>query len=145
METIRTPALTVDIVIELQDRPERPIVLIERKYEPLGWALPGGFVDLGETVEQAAVREAKEETNLAVTLMQLLGCYSDPMRDQRRHTVSLVYIAQASGAPIGCDDAKRAQVVSPFEPPPLVFDHALILQDYQQYRTEHRLTPLRFR
>ena len=81
-----TPALTTDIIIELTDRPGRPIVLIERRYPPHGWALPGGFVDVGEAVEHAAVREALEETALGVRLTALLGVYSDPARDPRRHT-----------------------------------------------------------
>ena len=85
-----TPALTVDVVIELTDRPDRPIVLIERRNPPAGHALPGGFVDVGETVEAAAVREAREETGLEVTLTRLLGVYSDPARDPRGHTVSIV-------------------------------------------------------
>ena len=76
-----TPALTVDVVIELGDRSERPVVLIERHFAPLGWALPGGFVEVGETVEAAAVREAREETGLDVELVELLGVYSDPARD----------------------------------------------------------------
>ncbi|HKU43519.1 MAG TPA: NUDIX domain-containing protein, partial [Polyangiales bacterium] len=78
MPAPQTPLLTVDIVIELRDQPGRPIVLIERKHEPLGWALPGGFVDIGETVEEAALREAAEETNLRIELLQLLGVYSHP-------------------------------------------------------------------
>ena len=89
----RTPEVAVDLVIELEDRPGRPVVLIRRGHPPPGHALPGGFVDIGETVEQAAVREAREETGLEVTLGELLGVYSDPARDPRGHTVTIVYVA----------------------------------------------------
>jgi 8-oxo-dGTP diphosphatase len=129
-----TPAVAVDVVIELLDRPGRPIVVIERRYEPLGWALPGGFVDIGETLEQAAVREAREETGLEVTLGPLLGCYSDPARDPRGHTVSAVYVGEARGSPQARDDARAVQVVDPRTPPPLAFDHARILADYLRWR-----------
>ena len=125
-----TPALAVDVVIELADRPDRPVVLIERRFEPLGWALPGGFVEVGETVEAAAVREAREETSLAVELTELLGVYSNPARDPRRHTVSVVYVGRATGAPQAADDARAIAVVDPRKPPPLAFDHARILADY---------------
>ena len=90
-----TPVLAADAIIELVDLPDRPIVLIERRNPPPGWAIPGGFVDVGESVPDAAVREALEETSLEVKLDTLLGCYSDPSRDSRGHTVSLVYIACA--------------------------------------------------
>lgn len=130
-----TPLLTVDIIIEMIDRAERPIVLIERLNLPHGWALPGGFVDVGETVEHAAVREALEETCLDVKLIKLLGCYSDPSRDLRGHTVSLVYIAESSGTPRAEDDAKTVKLYNMREiPTELAFDHAQILHDYQKQR-----------
>lgn len=129
-----TPPLAADIIIELTDRPGRPIVLIERLNPPHGWAIPGGFVDVGETVESAAVREAQEETSLNVTLKGLLGCYSRPGRDPRGHTVSLVYIAEAQGEPRAQDDAKNLVICSLDElPAPLAFDHAKILQDYRRW------------
>ena len=125
-----TPDLAVDVIIELEDRPGRPIVLIERRYPPAGHALPGGFVDIGETVEVAARREAREETGLEIRLARLLGVYSDPARDPRGHTVSLVYIATATGEPVAGDDAAGVLIVNPGAAPPLVFDHGLILGDY---------------
>ena len=100
-----TPLLAADIIIELVDRPGRPIVLIERRNPPPGWAIPGGFVDVGESIEQAAVREAREETALEVRLTALLGVYSDPKRDARGHTASVVYVATARGTPRAQDDA----------------------------------------
>lgn len=130
-----TPALTVDIIIEMQDRPDRPILLIERKYPPYGWAIPGGFVDVGERVEHAAIREAKEETSVDVTLTQLLGVYSDPSRDPRGHTVSLVYVASATGEARAEDDAKNLTYWSKDAlPEQLAFDHGKILADYLKYR-----------
>jgi 8-oxo-dGTP diphosphatase len=130
-----TPSLTVDILIELVDRPARPIVLIERRYPPLGWALPGGFVDVGERVETAAMREAREETSLVVNLKTLLGVYSDPARDPRSHTASVVYVAEARGVPRAGDDAKSVGVFDPQQlPEALCFDHAQILADYLSYR-----------
>ena len=125
-----TPLLTVDVVIELADRPGRPVVLIERRNPPPGHALPGGFVDVGETVEAAAVREAREETGLEVRLTRLLGVYSDPARDPRGHTVSVVYVGEARGEPRAGDDAAGILVCDATQPPPLAFDHALILADY---------------
>jgi len=139
-----TPLLAADIIIEMADRPNRPIVLIERKNPPPGWALPGGFVDVGECLEHAAVREALEETSLRVTLTTLLGCYSAPRRDPRGHTVSAVYVAEARGEPQARDDARDLSVFSPESlPAPLAFDHALILEDYRRFRLTGRLAPLR--
>lgn len=135
MPVPKTPLLSTDIIIELHDRPGHPIVLIERKHEPLGWALPGGFVDIGETVEGAAVREAAEETNLEVSLVTLLGVYSEPRRDPRGHSVSVVWVARAGGDPVAMDDAAALRVCDPQDlPTQLAFDHARILEDYRTYR-----------
>jgi 8-oxo-dGTP diphosphatase len=139
----RNPTPTVDIVIELIDRADRPIILIERLNPPLGWALPGGFVDYGESVEQAAVREAQEEVGLAVQLVDLLGVYSDPDRDPRQHTLSLVYIATATGVPQAGDDAKHVKIVPTWKiPPNLCFDHEKILRDYLKYRHYGQRVPI---
>jgi len=138
-----TPLLTVDIIIEMHDRPGRPIVLIERRHPPPGWALPGGFVDVGETLEVAAVREAKEETTLDVTLKLLLGNYSDPGRDARAHTASAVYIAAAAGEPRAEDDARHLELFDPNNCPVLAFDHGLIIRDYLTWRETGRVAPLR--
>ncbi len=139
-----TPRVAVDIIIEMSDRPGRPILLIERKNPPHGWALPGGFVDVGERLEQAAIREAWEEISLEVQLKALLGCYSDPARDPRGHTISPVYVAEASGEPRAADDAAHVQAFLPEQlPTALAFDHALILSDYLRYRETGQLAPLR--
>jgi 8-oxo-dGTP diphosphatase len=139
-----TPLLAADAIIELIDRPGRPIVLIERKNPPHGWAIPGGFVDVGERVETAAVREALEETALEVTLRALLGIYSDPARDPRGHTVTAVYIAEARGTPQAHDDALNIGVFAPEDlPEPLVFDHARVLADYRRFRAEGAVAPPR--
>ena len=128
----KTPLVTVDIIIEVEDR---GIVLIERRNPPHGWALPGGFVDYGESLEKAAVREAKEETSLDVQLIEQFLTYSDPGRDPRHHTISTVFIAKASGEPKGGDDARRAQIFDEQNlPSPIVFDHARILKDYFHYK-----------
>ncbi|HUO80953.1 MAG TPA: NUDIX hydrolase [Steroidobacteraceae bacterium] len=129
-----TPPVAADVIIELIDRPGRPIVLIERRFPPPGWALPGGFVELGETVEAAAVREAREETGLDVELDGLLGVYSDPGRDPRGHTIGIVFVGRARGEPRAADDAQNVQVVDPAAPPPLAFDHGRILADYRARR-----------
>ena len=139
-----TPLLAADTIIELVDRPGRPIVLIERRNPPPGWAIPGGFVDVGERVEQAAVREAREETGLIVTLRALLGVYSDPGRDPRGHTVSAVYVAEAAGEPRALDDARAVLVCLPEAiPDRLAFDHAAVLADYRAYRATGSVAPLR--
>ena len=145
MERPVTPSVAVDVVIELVDRPGRPIVLIERRNPPFGWALPGGFVDVGESLEQAAVREAREETSLVVRLKALLGCYSDPARDPRGHTVSPVYVAEAAGEPVAADDARNLAVFDPERPPSaLAFDRARILEDYRRWRSTGESAPPRF-
>lgn len=125
----RNPLPTVDIIIEVKGG----IVLIERKNPPFGWAIPGGFVDYGESVEDCAVREAREETGLNVRLKDLLYVYSRPDRDPRHHTLTTVFIATADGQPVAADDAKAAGVFSARTlPAPLAFDHADILADYFQ-------------
>jgi len=126
----RNPVPTVDVII----RCAGGIVLIRRQNPPLGWALPGGFVDYGESLEDAARREAAEETGLAVTLEEQLHTYSDPARDPRQHTISTVFLAQATGEPVGQDDAAEARVFPLHElPAELCFDHGTILDDYRRY------------
>ncbi len=126
----RNPVPTVDLIIESAGG----IVLVRRANPPLGWALPGGFVDYGETLEAAACREAAEETGLAVELLRQFHTYSDPSRDPRQHTISTVFIARAAGAPRGGDDAAEARVF-PLEalPEPLCFDHARIIDEYRRH------------
>ena len=135
--TPKTPYLTVDGVVEVyRDGEFLGIVLIERKNRPLGLALPGGFVDVGEKVEDALVREMQEELTLNVEISKLLGVYSDPKRDERFHTVSVVFVAKAYDFPQAADDAKEAQVYKLDEIPldSLVFDHKEIVQDYLAQR-----------
>jgi 8-oxo-dGTP diphosphatase len=131
----RNPVPTVDTIIEVPGG----IVLVRRRHPPLGWALPGGFVEYGETVEAAAVREAQEETNLQVSLTRLFGVYSDPRRDPRRHTIAVVFLAAATGVPVGGDDAAEAAVFTAQSlPAPLAFDHGRILDDYFEYKRTGR-------
>ena len=135
----RNPKPTVDVIIRVKDR----IVLIRRRNPPLGWALPGGFVDEGEQVEVAAIREAKEETEMDVVLDELLYVYSDPARDRRFHTLSIVFTADAQGEPVGADDAAEARLFALNElPDDLVFDHRKIISDYVHFsRTGQRPRP----
>jgi len=128
----KNPLPTVDIIIEIAGR---GIVLIERINPPHGWALPGGFVDYEESLEHAAMREAKEETSLDVKLVEQFHNYSDPGRDPRHHTISTVFIATAEGAPKGEDDARQARLFSENDlPQSIVFDHPQILRDYFHYK-----------
>jgi 8-oxo-dGTP diphosphatase len=139
-----TPQITVDTIIELTDRPGNPIILIERKYPPLGWAIPGGFVDFGETLETAAIREAKEEISLVIELRVLLGNYSSPERDPRGHTVTACYVATANGQPVAADDARHVEIFSiDALPSQLAFDHEMVLADYKRYREQGNVAPLR--
>ena len=132
LKSYKNPLPTVDIIIELKGG----IVLIDRKNLPFGWALPGGFVDYGESLEQAALREALEETGLQVTLKQQFKTYSAPDRDSRHHTISTVFIATAEGSPQAGDDAGKADIFMQQNLPDLAFDHAKILADYFRHITE---------
>lgn len=123
----RNPVPTVDIIIKYKDG----IILIKRKNPPEGWALPGGFVDYGESLEDSAVREAREETGLDIQLVRQLHSYSDPNRDPRLHTITTVFIAEASGKASAGDDAAEIGVFRQDAlPEKIAFDHRLILQDY---------------
>lgn len=130
----RNPVPTVDVIIEMGGG----IVLIERKNPPYGWALPGGFVDYGESLEEAAVREAFEETSLKVRLKGQFHTYSDPKRDPRVHTITTVYIAEAEGTPKAKDDARSIGIFTEENlPEPIAFDHKKILKDYFQWKRKH--------
>lgn len=127
----RHPLPTVDVIIEVEGG---GVVLVRRRHPPLGWALPGGFVECGETLEEAARREAREETGLEVELICQLHTYSDPKRDPRFHTISTVFVGRARGTPRGGDDAAEARVFPLDALPELAFDHARILEDYRRWR-----------
>ncbi|MFQ5441491.1 MAG: NUDIX domain-containing protein [Thermodesulfobacteriota bacterium] len=130
----KNPIPTVDIIIEVD---EGGVVLIKRKNSPYGWAIPGGFVDEGESLEEAAKREALEETGLEVKLICQLHAYSRPGRDPRFHTISTVFVAEAKGVPVAGDDAKEAGVFTEEKlPEDLAFDHAEILRDYFRWKRE---------
>jgi ADP-ribose pyrophosphatase YjhB (NUDIX family) len=127
----KNPLVTVDLIIEIDDK----IVMIERANPPHGWALPGGFVDYGESLETSAIREAREETSLDIHLVEQFHTYSDPARDPRHHTITTVFIASATGLPAAADDAKKLDLFSEHNlPSPIVFDHKKILSDYFQYK-----------
>lgn len=140
MERCNHPLLTVDIIIQTNGG----IVLIKRKNPPYGWAIPGGFVEYNESIEQAAIREAREETSLNINLIEQFYAYSDPKRDPRGHTVSIVFIAEAEGSPKAGDDAKECKIF-PIQklPSPLAFDHEKILLDYYNYKMTGRRPELR--
>ena len=128
IEIFKNPIPTVDIIIEYR---EEGILLIKRKNPPFGWAIPGGFVDYGESLEKAAVREAKEETNLDVELVSQFHTYSDPNRDLRHHTITTAYIAKGKGTPEARDDASEIGVFTRNTlPEEIAFDHRQILEDY---------------
>jgi 8-oxo-dGTP diphosphatase len=136
----KNPIPTVDIIIEIEREDGRPgIVLVERKFPPSGWALPGGFVEYGESLETAAVREAKEETSLDIQLVEQFHTYSEPGRDPRFHTVTTVYIATAQGRPRAQDDARNIGIFTEEDRPrPLAFDHERILADYWRKKDVNR-------
>jgi len=128
IEVYQNPIPTVDIIIEIESK---GIVLIKRKNPPYGWAIPGGFVDYGESLEEAALREAKEETNLDVELARQFRTYSDPKRDPRHHSISTVYIAKGKGIPQAKDDAAEIGIFTESNlPNEIAFDHRSILNDY---------------
>ena len=130
MTRFRNPIPTVDVVILCADE----VVLVRRRNPPLGWALPGGFVEEGETLETAAAREALEETGLRVRLREQFFSYSDPARDPRQHTVTTVYLGEAAGEPRGGDDAAEARLWRwDGLPEALCFDHGRILRDVRRY------------
>ena len=136
MKEHKNPVPTVDIIIEITRHDgKKGIILIDRKNPPFGWAIPGGFVDYGESLEQAAIREAKEETSLDIRLKRQMHTYSEPSRDPRQHTISTVYIADAQGTAVAQDDAKGIGIFTEEEIAfPLAFDHRQILDDYFRHK-----------
>ncbi|CAN2039737.1 ADP-ribose pyrophosphatase [Candidatus Magnetomoraceae bacterium gMMP-15] len=142
----KNPFPTVDIIIEIEDSKKKDgIILIERLNPPHGWALPGGFVDYGESLEEAAVREALEETCLKINLREQFHTYSKPDRDPRHHTITTVFIAKAKGQPMAADDAKKIGIFNKLQLPDLiVFDHSKILMDYFRYKKGEPLQKIFF-
>lgn len=132
VETFRNPTPTVDIIIEIDNK----VVLIERKNEPFGWALPGGFVDYGESYEDAAFREAEEETGLVLEWVEQFRTYSNPERDPRQHTASTIFYSSTTGTPTGGDDAAQAVLFAWDKLPELAFDHGQILIDFLELKTK---------
>ena len=134
------PLPTVDVILEFGGG----VVLIERRNPPPGWALPGGFLDAGECAEDGAIREAREETGLAVELRLLLGVYSDPRRDPRGPTLGTVYVGVGHGTLAAADDAADARVFALDDlPAQIAFDHRLILDDYRRWKRDGTLPPPR--
>jgi ADP-ribose pyrophosphatase YjhB (NUDIX family) len=141
IEVYKNPLTAVDILIEIDSK---GIILIKRKNPPFGWAIPGGFVEYGESLEEASVREAKEETNLEVRLIKQFHTYSDPNRDQRFHCISTVYIGKAKGTPEAKDDAAEIGIFNELNlPEELAFDHRIILRDY--FKSKSTSSPQRRR
>jgi len=135
LEEWKQPKLTVDMLVE--DGNGR-VLLIRRRNPPHGWALPGGFVDYGETLEKAAVREIREETGIEATITAQFHTYSDPARDPRHHTVTTVFLGQGRGEPQAGDDAVEARYFFLDElPAPLAFDHEAVLGDFRDYRRQN--------
>lgn len=138
MSPYRNPIPTVDIIIEMGEGvalSEPVVVLIERRNPPHGWAVPGGFVDYGESLEQAARREALEETSLDIVLTEQFHTYSAPERDPRKHTITTVFLARGRGEPVARDDAKAIGLFKEGGlPTPMAFDHSQILADFFKYR-----------
>jgi len=130
-EPPRGPDLCADVIVarRLQDG-RLAVLLIERRFPPPGWAIPGGFVEKGERVEEAARRELEEETGLVATRLWQWHLYSDPRRDPRRHTATLVFVGEAEGEPVAGDDAGLARFWPLDALPPLAFDHAQVLADF---------------
>jgi ADP-ribose pyrophosphatase YjhB (NUDIX family) len=129
--SFRYPIPTVDILIRREKGERDGVILVRRKNPPSGWAIPGGFIEYGERAEDCAVREAREETGLDVTLGGILGVYSDPGRDPRFHTISVVYLAEGVGEPRAGSDAGDVGVFTEDDlPVEIAFDHRRILADY---------------
>lgn len=141
MKEYRNPVPTVDIIIESESDNNFQILLIKRKNPPHGYALPGGFVDEGESLQEAALREAMEETGVAVDIYHMLHTYSAPGRDPRMHTISAVFVGRTTGKPEAGDDAEEVFWVDPTNLPPMAFDHADIVADYLEFKKNGKNPP----